>query len=259
MSRLPPALLCVRAARAAFVFLTRVPVGGFPYSAEEWRWAPAYFPLVGLALGAALGGLDALLQPLGAFAAALGALALSLLATGAFHEDGLADTSDALGGGFDPDKILLILKDSRVGTFGASALALSIVGRAALLARLGPGAALALPLIGMAARAAPVWQMALLPYVSGPGSRSSAVARAGLPQALVATAWPLLASSAMVATGRASAPRLAAVAGAMALVTLLSGRRYMRRLGGVTGDFLGATEQLCELSGYAALAWGLPS
>ena len=95
------------------------------------------------------------LQPLGALAAAACALGVSLLATGAFHEDGLADTSDALGGGFDREKILLILKDSRVGAFGAAALVR--LNRRAHCADRAPraGAALrAIPLVG-AARARP--------------------------------------------------------------------------------------------------------
>jgi len=247
----------LRALRAAFIFLTRIPVGGFPYVDDEWRWAPAYFPLVGLALGVVLGGVDAALQPLGGFAAALGALAVSLLLTGAFHEDGLADTSDALGGGFDKEKILAILKDSRVGAFGAAALVVSIAGRAALLARLGHEAAFALPLVGMAARAAPVWQIATLPYVSGPASRSPGVTRARIAQAGIATAWALCGCALAVATGHASLRHVGAMLGAMTVATLVSSGRYLRRLGGITGDFLGATEQLCELAGYGALAWGL--
>ncbi len=142
----------LRGVRAAFVFLTRVPVGGFPYTDDEWRWAAAHFPLVGALLGTVVGAVDYVLLPLGELAAALGAIGVSLFLTGALHEDGLADTSDALGGAFARDKILAILKDSRVGTFGACALVLSIVGRAALLARLGPGAPWAFVLAGAAAR-----------------------------------------------------------------------------------------------------------
>jgi adenosylcobinamide-GDP ribazoletransferase len=249
----------VRATRAAFIFLTRIPVGGFPYSDDEWRWAPAFFPLVGLAVGAFLAVIDRVLQPLGAFAAALGALGASLLLSGAFHEDGLADTSDALGGAFDRDKILVILKDSRVGTFGAAALVISIVGRAALLARLGPFAVVALPLVGMVARAAPVWQIATLPYVASAASRSPGVTRAGVVQAVIATFWALGATFAVVATGRASGGHASAMLGAVAVVTLVSSGRYLQRLGGITGDFLGASEQLCELAGYGALAWGVGS
>ena len=208
-------------------------------------------------LGAGAGGLDRVLQPLGPFAAALGALAASLLATGAFHEDGLADTSDALGGGFDRDKILLILKDSRVGAFGAAALCVSIVGRAALIARLGPAALIALPVVGMVARTAPVWQIAVLPYVSSPSSRSPGVTRARLAQAFVATGWSLAGVGGMIVMGYTNIERAALMMGAMGVVTLVTGARYIRRLGGITGDFLGATEQLCELAGYGALAWGL--
>jgi adenosylcobinamide-GDP ribazoletransferase len=248
-----------RATRAAFVFLTRIPVGGFPYTDAEWRWAPAFFPIVGLTLGAALGGIDHALQPLGTLAAALATLAVSMFVTGAFHEDGLADTTDALGGAFDRDKILLILKDSRIGAFGAAALFVSIVGRAVLLSRLGAAAPFALLVVGTVARAAPVWQIVALPYVTTAGSKSRGVARAGSAQAIVATVLALTGAGAVVLTGHMSPARAAAMVGAMAVVVIVSGIRYARRLGGFTGDFLGATEQLCELAGYAVLAWGIAS
>jgi adenosylcobinamide-GDP ribazoletransferase len=247
----------VRGARAAFVFLTRLPVGGFPYADDDWRWAPAHFPLVGLVLGGLLACVDHVLVPLGDLVAALGALAVSLLLTGAFHEDGLADTSDALGGGFDRDKILLILKDSRVGAFGACALVVSIVGRAALLARMGRDAEWALPLVGAAARVGPVWQIAVVPYVSSAASKSRGVARARAAQACVATGWAVGLCVVLGLARRFAAARLAAVALAMVVITLVTAWRYVRRLGGLTGDFLGATEQLCELAGYGVLAWGL--
>jgi adenosylcobinamide-GDP ribazoletransferase len=246
----------LRGARAAFVFLTRVPVGGFPYAEDDWRWAGAHFPLVGLVLGALLGFIDRVLWPLGPFAAAIAAIGASLLLTGAFHEDGFADTSDALGGGHDREKILLILKDSRVGAFGACAIAMSIAGRAALLARLGEGAAWAMPLVGAVARAAPVWQLAVLPYVASPGSKSRGVAQAGAAQAVVATLWAVAAGVVLIAMGHFDVRRVVVLFAVVLVTTFLSGWRYARRLGGVTGDFLGATEQLCELAAYAVLAWG---
>jgi adenosylcobinamide-GDP ribazoletransferase len=246
----------LRGVRAAFVFLTRVPVGGFPYTADEWRWSAAHFPLVGAVLGALLGAVDRALSPLGDPVAALGAIGASLLLTGAFHEDGLADTSDALGGAADRDKILLILKDSRVGAFGACAVAVSIVGRALLIARLGAAAAWALPLVGAAARVGPIWQLASLPYVTPDAqARSSGVARARLAQACLGTAWAAVVGASVVAAGLVSAARLAALFAAMTIVTLLTAWRYARRLGGITGDFLGATEQICELVALASLAW----
>jgi adenosylcobinamide-GDP ribazoletransferase len=246
----------LRGARAAFAFLTRIPVGGHPFAETDWTWAPAHFPLVGLVLGGVLAAAHRLLWPLGPLADAALVVSASLLLTGALHEDGLADTSDALGGAHDRARVFEILKDSRVGTFGACALLVSIVGRVALLAQLGRSAAWALPLVGCTARVAPVWQMVALPYVSGPSSKSRHIVRATLPQALAATAWFAAAAAAGLALHLLSGPRLAAFAASLAAVTVLTAWRYARRVGGTTGDFLGATEQLCELAGYAVLAWG---
>jgi adenosylcobinamide-GDP ribazoletransferase len=245
-----------RGLRAAFVFLTRLQVGGFPYTEDEWRWSAAYFPFVGGVLGAVLGCIDQLLLPLGDLAAAIGAVGASLLLTGAFHEDGFADTCDALGGAPDREKILAILKDSRVGTYGACALVVSIVGRAALLARMGPAAPWALPLVGAVARVGPIWQMASLPYVTPQAlARNRVVARARLAQACIATGWAVALAAALGLTGHLTGARIAAMFAATMIATLVTAWRYAKRLGGVTGDFLGATEQLCELVALAVLAW----
>jgi adenosylcobinamide-GDP ribazoletransferase len=249
----------LRGARAAFAFLTRIPVGGHPYAEAEWTWAPAHFPLVGLVLGGVLAAAHRLLWPLGSLADAALVVGASLLLTGALHEDGLADTSDALGGADDRPRVLEILKDSRVGTYGACALLVSVVGRVALLAQLGRSAVWALPLVGCAARLGPVWQMVALPYVSGARAKSRHMVRATVAQALVASAWLSAAAAASLALHLLSGLRLAAMAAALAAVTFVTAWRYARRLGGVTGDFLGATEQLCELAGYAVLAWGGPT
>jgi adenosylcobinamide-GDP ribazoletransferase len=245
----------LRGARAAFVFLTRIPVGGHPYDAAAWRWAPAHFPLVGLVLGALLGALHRALWPVGALGDAALVLGASLLLTGAMHEDGLADTADALGGGMTPERVLEILKDSRVGVYGACALLVSLVGRAALLARIGRDAAWALPLVGCAARVGPVWQMLALRYVTGAGAKSRDVAGARLPQAIGATLWLAVACAIAVLCGVLDVRRLAVLLGALAAVVAATAWRYRRRVGGVTGDFLGATEQLGEIAAYAVLAW----
>jgi adenosylcobinamide-GDP ribazoletransferase len=245
-----------RGTRAAFVFLTRIPVGGFPYSEDDWAWSSAHFPLVGLVVGAALGLLDSALMPLGALAAALLTIGASMLVTGGFHEDGLADTSDALGGAYEREKILAILKDSRIGTYGGAALVLTITVRAALIARLGEGAVWGIPLVWCGARAAAVALMAALPYATADdAAKSRLVTRGRLPQAIVAVAWLVVACIALVALGRLDASRAGALVLAMAVVAIVTGWRYARRLGGVTGDFLGATEQLGEIAGFAVLAW----
>jgi adenosylcobinamide-GDP ribazoletransferase len=249
----------LRGIRAAFVFLTRIPVGGFPYADAEWRAAPAYFPLVGAVVGAVAGAVDRLLLPLGGLAAALLAIAASMLLTGAFHEDGLADTSDALGGAFDRDKLLVILKDSRIGTFGACAVVVSVVGRAALLARLGTDVLWAFPLVGAAARAGPIWQIATMRYVTAPEhGRSRGVMSAGLIQAAGATIGVSAIAAACCYAEVLPPSRLAGIVAVCVAVTAVTRWRYLRRLGGITGDFLGATEQLCELAAFAVLAWGRP-
>jgi adenosylcobinamide-GDP ribazoletransferase len=248
----------VRGARAAFVFLTRIPVGGHPYATADWAWAPAHFPLVGLAIGSLLALLHRLLWPVGSYADSALVVAASLLLTGALHEDGLADTSDALGGAFDRKRVLEILKDSHVGTFGACALLVSVVGRIVLLGRLGRDAGWALALVGCAARVGPVWQLVTLPYVTNKNAKSRDVTGARAPQAAIATMWLAMTSMAAVAIGATSVRRVLALAIVLAVVTAVTAWRYARRVGGITGDFLGATEQLCELAGYAVLAWGVP-
>jgi adenosylcobinamide-GDP ribazoletransferase len=247
--------LAVRSLRAAFAFLTRLPVGGHPYESSALAWAPAYFPVVGLVLGGLLAAAHRVLWPLGALADASLVIGLSLLLTGALHEDGLADTSDALGGAHDRERVLEILKDSRTGVFGACALVISLVGRIALLERLGRGAEWALPLVGCAARVTPVWQMLFLPYVSRVAAKSGELVRARLPHALLATAWPLVAAGAAAVGHVASTGQLVAMVVALTTVTGVTAWRYARRVGGLTGDFLGATEQLSELAAFAVLVY----
>lgn len=237
----------LRGARAAFVFLTRVPAGGFPYSKEEWRWASGWFPFAGLVLGAACAAVWTLAAPLGPWVAGMTALVVSILLTGAFHEDGLADTADALGGAaHDREKIFVILKDSRVGAFGALALVVSVGFRLVLLAGLDAAAPAALILAHCLARVGPVWLMAALPYVSGEDAKNRQIARAGPAQAVMATVVGL-AGAALVVANAVEVTGALAAAGAMAAATTLCGWRFRTRAGGVTGDFLGAAEQINEI------------
>jgi adenosylcobinamide-GDP ribazoletransferase len=173
------------------------------------------------------------------------------LLTGAFHEDGLADTADALGGAYDRDRLFAILKDSRIGSFGAAALVMSLVLRVCLLARLGPAAPLALVMVGAASRVPPVWLMAALPYVTTGDARSRPLTRGGAAQAVMATA---LAAGLLGAVHTALSPVavLAMVAVSLAAV-LLCGWRFHARAGGITGDFLGATQQVSEAGLLLAL------
>lgn len=251
----PPPL---RALRAAFVFLTRIPVGGFPYSPDDFRWASAHFPFVGLVIGALGSGVLWFARPLGPELASLVALSLTVYLTGAFHEDGLADTLDALGGAHSKKKVLEILKDSRIGTYGGAGLVLSLVARLLALAELTkvtlstpygavPSSIVVLPLTHVLARVGPVYLMRFLPYASEEGAKGSSVARGGeTPQLCVASLWGLGASGLAVHLGLP--PILLGAAGLLLAALLIHlARRFVRAVGGFTGDFLGASEQLGEI------------
>jgi adenosylcobinamide-GDP ribazoletransferase len=249
--------------RAALMLLTRVPVGRGPLSPAARRWGAAFFPVAGGMVGAVGAAVLAFARPpLGDLLAACLAVLATCLLTGALHEDGLADTADALGGGGgDRERVLAILKDSRHGTYGVLALAGSLLLRVLALARLGPLAPLAWLLTAILARSAVVWLMARLPYVTAPRvARSQDAARAGLPQLAVAGLLAAALATALVLLPArpwlrppAALPALAAAA-VIALFTAGAGWWFRRRMGGITGDFLGATEQLNEVGALLTLA-----
>jgi adenosylcobinamide-GDP ribazoletransferase len=246
---LPPQL---RGLRAAFFFLTRIPAGGWPYSDDDWRWSTAWFPLVGAFLGLAYAGIWQVTRPAGPFVAALLVVSAGLLLTGYFHEDGLADTADALGGGSTPQRILEILKDSRVGAFGSAALTMVLILRAALLAQLDARAPLALILSQCVARLPPIALMVLLPYATDDAvAKSKQVTRATSAQLVFAA---LIATAVTFGVYFVSPDGIWLGLGIAATITVILGLRFKARAGGITGDFLGATEQLCECAILLGLA-----
>lgn len=247
---LPPWL---RGARAAVVFLTRLPVGGFPYSPADWRWACAWFPAVGTGLGVVYAAAYLATAPLGPEVAAALVVTTSLLVTGAFHEDGLADSCDAIGGGYTRERVLEILKDSRIGAYGAAGLVMVLLLRVLLLARLGSVAPVALVFGETAARLAPLYLMRAMPYATADGAKSRDVARAATPQLLLGTVWTCAVIAALVATQLLSPLSVGAALAATVLVTVLAGRQFQRAVAGITGDFLGATEQVALLAILLAL------
>ncbi len=249
----PPAPL--RGVRAAVVSLTRLPLGGFPYSDADWRWSTAYFPLVGALVGLATAGVLRLFERAGSLAAAALALSVGALLTGAMHEDGLADTADALGGASSRERLFAILKDSRVGSYGALTLVLSVVLKLALLEHLGGRAAGALVLAHCAARSPAVWLLWALPYVTASElAKSAPFARPGGAQVLLASLWPVALSLVGLARGEWRLSSLIVLASVLGALTLLCAQRFLTRAGGVTGDFLGATEQLSEIATLLVLS-----
>jgi adenosylcobinamide-GDP ribazoletransferase len=222
-------------------FLTRLPLAG-RVSGEPGallRAAP-FFPLVGAVLGAVVGGIAiGLSAALPALLAGLVAVALELILTGALHVDGLADSADGLGGR-EREHSLAIMRDHQLGAYGASALVLDLLAKAAALGALAEANALG-PIVAALAlsRAAPLPLARLLPYArEGEGTGRILAERAGTGPALAATG--LAAALTLLAVRLdAIALLLAAVA-----VTATVGLAARRRLGGVTGDVMGAAVEL---------------
>jgi adenosylcobinamide-GDP ribazoletransferase len=257
----------------AVQFFTRVPVTGrlaqwVGFNQAMLRASSAHFPGVGWLVGGVVAALSAgLLAALPATAltplavAALGTAA-GVYMTGAFHEDGLADVADGLGGSADRERALVIMKDSRVGAFGAITITLALLCKIALLALLGSLSATlmvwGLFIAHVASRSFPLLLIRGMRHVGDDaGSKSKPLAEQISAGALAGALVWLLAACALVAWAAPVVPWWAGLAAA-ALACAWMWRWFARRLQGFTGDCLGATQQTCELAFYLglALAWG---
>jgi adenosylcobinamide-GDP ribazoletransferase len=234
----------VRAAAAAVTFLTRVPLGRrVAVDAADVARGALLFPLVGAGVGALSGAAAVLLHPrLPALAAAVLAIAVSVLLTGAMHVDALADTADAAGAP-TRQRALEIMRDSRIGSFGATALILDLLLKAAAVAALldRGGALGALVAAGAVSRAAapPLALTLRYPRVEG-GPGSVLTGR---------IAWPTVLGAALVGVGGAvlaNGVTGLVMAGTVAATTVCLGLLYRRWLGGATGDNLGAATEVGE-------------
>ncbi|MEM8823478.1 MAG: adenosylcobinamide-GDP ribazoletransferase [Pseudomonadota bacterium] len=233
---------------SAAILLTRLPVQGKP-TAEAARAAWAW-PLVGALVGLIAGIVGTVALALGlqtGLAAGL-ALAASIVVTGALHEDGLADLADGFWGGFDKERRLEIMRDSRIGTYGVIALVLSLVARWALITAALENGGLIWVLVasGAASRAPMAVMMRWLPPARADGLANS-VGRPSSRSVLVGLG---LGALALLLLGPAAALLAAGLAGATALGLGLLARA---KIGGQTGDVLGACQQLCEIAVLAAL------
>ena len=253
----------------ALQFFTRIPVTGrlaawVGFSPAMLRASAAHFPGVGWVVGALsaavlYGGLQLLpLQPAAPWVAAIACTVFSAMLTGAFHEDGLADLADGLGGSAQRERALDIMKDSRIGSYGAIALVLALFAKVALLALLAQlGTALAVVALFAAhvtSRTMPLFIIRTLPHVGDTAQSKSkplaeSLSNAGLAAGVL---WWVLAL-ALVWWLLPGAPWPMAVASAM-LGLAWMWRLLHRRLQGFTGDGLGATQQVCEVLFYLGLA-----
>lgn len=268
-------------------FFTRIPVTGrladwVGFSPAMLRASAAHLPGVGWLVGGVVAVCTWLLlallpaSPFTPLVAAVLGTVLSVLMTGAFHEDGLADVADGLGGTQSRERALEIMKDSRVGAFGAIAVVLALLAKVSLLALLGSlhGAVLCVALFAghVVSRFWPLLTIRLLPHVGDvAGSKSKPLAdQISLGSLCAAVLWCFSALT-LVITAQAAMvlivpiPAVQGLALCLGAGVLASGlawlgmlRWFARRLQGFTGDCLGATQQVCELAFYLglALAWG---
>jgi adenosylcobinamide-GDP ribazoletransferase len=232
---------------AALRFFTRLPVPAWVgHSAEQLNHAARYFPLVGIlvgGIGAAATWLAWLVLPL-SLAVILG-MAATLLATGAFHEDGFCDACDGFGGGWEKAQVLAIMKDSRIGSYGAIGIALLLLAKWNGLMELSDEALLPAIVAGHAvSRFASTTLIFTLDYVRDDDSGKSKplAVRMGPGELLAAGLFGL--TPCLLLPYRETLVAL----GLVALTAWLAGRYFIRRIGGYTGDCLGATQQLAELA-----------
>ncbi len=233
--------------RIACIFLTRLPLKpGREIGLRDLADAVYMFPAVGVLVGAA-GGLVFMLAAgfgLPGLPASVLAVAAMVAVTGALHEDGLADTADALGAGDDREKALAVMRDSRIGTYGALALLLVVLARLAALSSFwDPGFFL------RAAVAAAAASRAAMPVVMllQPSARASGLAAAaGRPDA--ARVWAGIGLALALSLLLLPAAAALKAAAAAALVAAAAAAWLGRRFGGCTGDTLGAVQQLAEVA-----------
>jgi adenosylcobinamide-GDP ribazoletransferase len=250
--------ICIR-------FYSRLPVPRLPgegdiHALPDFRFVPRAVPLAALviALPAALvllGGGVAGLHPMLTAALAITALVVT---TGAFHEDGLGDSADGLFGGQTPEQRLEIMKDSRVGSFGAVAIALALLLRVtalgSIVAAAGGLAASAVVLAAaMASRASGVWLL----FNEAPARPGGAAAAVGKPSST--TAWIAIGLSAglgfgLILVAKAPPNGLLLALSLAALATLGLAHLARRLIGGQTGDIVGAVQQVTEIAVYLGFA-----
>ncbi|HKX29622.1 MAG TPA: adenosylcobinamide-GDP ribazoletransferase [Blastocatellia bacterium] len=233
----------------AVQFLTRLPVPrDLNTSEEELGAAAAFFPLVGLLVG----GLGALLQVLllnllPPSTCVVLVLVYASVMTNALHEDGLADTVDGFGGGWGRERVLEIMRDSRVGTFGALALVLLVLAKYNFLSVLDPAGVWRWLIVAHTAARWTILPLCLwLPYARSDGQGKLVARRVGNGAMAIAT-LTFLATLALLPWPSAAMVLAVAVA-----VVSASGWYYRSRIGGITGDCLGATNQLTEVAVYLA-------
>ena len=237
----------------ALQFFTRLPIPGWVGFDPAWlNQASRYFPLVGLVVAAITGATYAaasLLLP--APVAVILSTAAGIYATGAFHEDGFADMCDGFGGGLTPERVLEIMKDSRIGAYGAIGIICLLALKLTTLSMLPPLAAVgalfvAHPLSRLMATSL-IWR---LDYARAEGKAKPLAQKMSGGEFLIAAATAVIPALAIAALHWLTWTTLIAGVVFAAIATIWLARKFVRRIGGYTGDCLGAVQQVSEVMFY---------
>jgi adenosylcobinamide-GDP ribazoletransferase len=235
----------------AFQFLTRIPLPGKFHAQGALSNAANFFPIVGLVVALGAIGLRRVLNGhLAPPIVAVLVLSYLVLITGGFHEDGLADTADGFGGGWSKEKILEIMRDSRIGSFGALAIGLSLLARYSLLSSLRFDKFSTYLIV---AHVLCRWTTLPLSFFMSP-ARSEGQG-AGVAQRTSALSLTLGTVIALVICYPVMHLALWIPLITTLAVTLLTALYYQSQIGGVTGDCFGATNQLTEIAIYLCGVW----
>lgn len=252
----------------AIQFLTRLPVPPFIHYNPQWlHQSSRHFPAVGLLVGLLCAGVfwlgSILFTPL---VAAVISTVFGIRLTGAFHEDGLADSCDGLGGGLTRERTLTIMKDSRLGTYGVLGLVSALLLKVTLLASMPLSVAIIALIIGhTASRLLCISLLALLPYGGEiEHAKAKPMAQQLTPlQGVLSSGWLILAGVLVTIIFPNTMHQIGLGQWLLTLLLALIATDYMRRLlrrrlEGYTGDGLGATQQVSEVAIYIGLAASMP-
>lgn len=252
----------------AIQFLTRLPVPPFAYYNPQWlHQSSRHFPAVGLLVGLLCAGVfwlgSILFTPL---VAAVISTVFGIRLTGGFHEDGLADSCDGLGGGLTRERTLTIMKDSRLGTYGVLGLVSALLLKVTLLASMPLSVAIIALIIGhTASRLLCISLLALLPYGGEiEHAKAKPMAQQLTPlQGVLSSGWLILAGVLVTIIFPNTMHQIGLNQWLLTLLLALIATDYMRRLlyrrlEGYTGDGLGATQQVSEVTIYIGLAASTP-
>jgi adenosylcobinamide-GDP ribazoletransferase len=240
----------------ALQFFTRLPIPGWVGYEQHWlHQSSRYLPLVGVvvgAIGAGVYALAAIWFP--APVAVLLATAMTIYSTGAFHEDGFADMCDGFGGGASAERVMEIMKDSRIGAYGAIGIGCLLALKCVTLSLLAPAAAVAAlfvahPLSRLMA-AALLWR---LDYARAEGKSKPMAQKMSSTEFAIAALTAGLPALLLGVMGHLSWAALGGGVLAASLATAWLARNFVRRIGGYTGDCLGAVQQLTEVLFYLCI------